>query len=158
MALIELETWIEAPIERVFDLARSVDAHMASTEGTGEKAIAGRTSGLIGAGEWVRWRARHFGVTQCLTVRITAFDRPNAFEDEMTRGAFSEMRHRHRFVEQDGGTLMRDEFYFTAPLGVLGRMAERWFLVRYMTGFLKRRGRALKALAESDGWEKYVRD
>lgn len=53
MPLIELETHIAAPIERVFDLARSIEAHMASTEGSNERAVDGRATGLIGYGEVV---------------------------------------------------------------------------------------------------------
>lgn len=156
MPLIEIETQIQAPIERVFDLSRSIEAHMASTEGTGERAVAGRISGLIGNGETVVWEARHFGITQRLSVRITAFDRPYMFRDEMLSGAFSEMRHTHRFMEAGGRTLMKDEFYFAAPLGIWGRIAERLFLARYMRGFLSRRAIALKALAESTKWPRYI--
>src|SRR5262249_39558045 len=76
-------TTFRAPIERVFDLARSVEAHLASSDGTAEAAVAGRTSGLLELGETVTWRARHFGVTQHLTTRITAFDRPHHFQDRM---------------------------------------------------------------------------
>jgi hypothetical protein len=64
MPLIELTTIIAAPIERCFDLARSIDLHKLSTEGTEEEAIAGVTSGLIGKDQQVTWRARHFGITQ----------------------------------------------------------------------------------------------
>ncbi len=66
MTRIELSTHINAPIERCFDLARSIDLHMESTKQTGEQAIAGRTSGLIGLGETVTWRAKHLGVWQTL--------------------------------------------------------------------------------------------
>jgi len=48
MAVIELSTLIRAPRERVFDLARSIDAHQDSTGGTEERAVAGVTKGLIG--------------------------------------------------------------------------------------------------------------
>lgn len=51
MPLIELHTEISAPRERVFDLARSVDAHLDSAGATRERAVAGVTSGLIGSGE-----------------------------------------------------------------------------------------------------------
>lgn len=156
MPLIELETLIQAPIDRVFDLARSIDAHMASTEGTSERAVAGRTSGLIQFGETVTWEARHFGITQRLSVKITAFDRPYLFGDEMLSGAFSAMKHTHRFAENSGQTLMRDEFYFSAPLGILGRLAERLFLTRYMKAFLSKRAIALKSLAESTEWQRYI--
>lgn len=158
MPLIQLETKIEAPRDRVFDLARSIDAHMASTEGTNERAIDGRTSGLIEMGETVTWEARHLGVRQRLTVRVTSFDRPHAFGDEMISGAFASMKHSHEFLPDGAGTLMRDEFHFSAPLGLLGRIAEWMFLTRYMTSFLQSRSQALKALAESQDWRRYLPD
>ena len=158
MPLIQLETKIEAPPHRVFDLARSIDAHVESTVATKERAIAGRTTGLIEPGETVTWEARHFGVRQRLTVRVTAFDRPHAFSDEMTRGAFASMRHSHQFLPDGTGTLMKDEFHFSAPLGPLGRIAEWIFLTRYMASFLRSRNQALKELAESQDWKRYLPD
>lgn len=157
MLTIPLETQIHAPIERVFDLARSIDAHMDSTGKTGEKAVAGRTAGLIKLGEQVTWEAKHFGVRQRLTIEVTAMQHPTMFEDVMVRGAFKMMRHTHRFAENDGLTTMSDTFTFAAPLGPLGRIAERAFLTRYMRAFLLERNRILKAIAESDRWARYLR-
>ncbi len=157
MPLIELQTLIHAPIERVFDLARSIDAHMASTEGTSERAIAGRTTGLIELGEMVTWEARHFGVKQHLMVKITQMVRPRMFADEMVKGAFATMRHVHTFETIEEGVLMRDEFLFAAPLGILGRLAEFFFLTSYMRRFLLLRNEILKRTAESDDeWRKYL--
>jgi ligand-binding SRPBCC domain-containing protein len=156
MALIELETRIDAPIERVFDLARSIDAHMASTEGSNERAVAGRTTGLIEDGETVTWEAKHFGVKQRLSVRVTKFDRPHLFGDEMIRGAFSSMHHTHRFIQSGEGTLMKDEFHFTAPFGWIGRFSEGLFLAGYMRKFLTKRAAALKMMAESEEWRRYL--
>ena len=159
MPVIVLETRIRAPRERVFDLARSIDAHQASTPGTTERAVAGITSGLIGLGEEVTWRARHFGVTQHLTVRITACDRPRHFQDVMLRGAFARMRHDHHFSTDSldpNVTLMTDRFDFAAPLGPLGRLAEILFLTRYLRRFLKTRNALLKACAEGDEWTRYL--
>lgn len=158
MPLIELETHIRAPIERVFDLARSIDAHMASTAGTGEKAVAGRVSGLIEAGETVTWEARHFLIRQRLSVKITHCERPHFFRDAMILGAFASMHHIHRFSRTADGTAMKDEFHFTAPLRWLGRVAEMLFLTCYMRGFLTRRAAALKAMAESDEWRCFLPD
>lgn len=158
MPVIQLETKIDAPPDRVFDLARSIDAHMASTEGTSERAIGGRTSGLIEMGETVTWEARHFGVRQRLTVRVTSFDRPHSFSDEMISGAFASMKHSHRFLPNGAGTVMRDEFHFSAPLGLLGRFAEWMFLIKYMERFLRSRSQALKELAESQDWRSYLPD
>lgn len=158
MPVIELSTFIAAPIERVFDLARSIDLHTASTSSTGERAIGGVTSGLIDDGQEVTWQARHFGVWQRLTVRITAFERPSHFTDAMLRGAFRRMEHHHSFKTAPGGTTMRDVFTYESPLGILGRIADILFLERYMRSFLLERNRILKAAAESDSWHQYLPD
>lgn len=156
MLVIRLWTPISAPPERVFDLARSIDAHQDSTEGTQERAVAGVTHGLIGLGQEVTWEAHHFGIKQRLTVRITGFERPARFQDVMVSGAFKSMKHDHEFVPQPSGTLMVDRFEFESPFGILGRIVDRLFLSGYLRRFLIRRNEVLKGLAESDGWRKYV--
>ena len=148
MGTIDIATSIAASPERCFDLARDIDAHIASARGTEERAIGARTHGLLGLGDEVTWEARHFGVPLRMTVRVTRFDRPRSFEDEMVRGPFRSMRHRHEFTPLGGGTMMRDLFEFTAPFGVLGWLAERLVLDGYMRRFLRRRATALKAMAE----------
>ncbi|HEX2205968.1 MAG TPA: SRPBCC family protein [Longimicrobium sp.] len=156
MPVIRLETYVDAPPERCFDLARSVDLHLHAAASTGEAAVGGVTSGLIGAGEEVTWRARHFGVRQRLTSRITRFDRPRHFRDSMVRGAFARFDHDHHFEPCGAGTRVRDVFDFRAPLGPLGRIAERLFLTRYMRRFLVHRARVLKEAAESGAWRRYL--
>jgi len=156
MAVIELSTLIRAPRERVFDLARSIDAHQDSTGGTEEHAVAGVTKGLIGMGEEETWEARHFGVRQRLTVRVVAFDRPRFFQDVMISGAFKNMAHDHNFAEHPEGTLMSDRFEFKSPLGILGTIADRLFLANYMRRFIARRNHVLKQLAESTDWRRYL--
>ncbi|PCC73603.1 Ligand-binding SRPBCC domain-containing protein [Nannocystis exedens] len=152
MPIIELVTSIGAPLERCFDLARSVDVHLAGAAETGERAVAGVVRGLLGPGDEVTWRARHFGVTQLLTSKITLFERPRRFRDSMVRGAFARFDHDH-FFEADGeGTIMRDRFDFTSPLGPLGRLADALVLTRYMRNFLVERNRVLREVAESDRW------
>jgi ligand-binding SRPBCC domain-containing protein len=156
MPVIELSTLILAPRERVFDLARSIDAHQDSTGGTEERAVAGVTKGLIGMNGEVTWEARHFGVRQSLTVRVTAFDRPSHFQDVMISGAFKSMAHDHSFAEHPAGTLMSDHFEFRSPLGILGAIVDRLFLVCYMRRFIVRRNEILKQLAESTEWSRYL--
>lgn len=64
MPRIELRKEIKANIELVFDLTRSIDLHKISTAHTKEKAVGGRTSGLLEPGETVTWRAKHLGIYQ----------------------------------------------------------------------------------------------
>jgi ligand-binding SRPBCC domain-containing protein len=123
MPLIELETRIDAPIDIVFDLSRSIDLHVESTSTTNEKAVAGCTTGLIGLGEEVTWEATHFGVRQRLTTKIVQFERPFHFRDSMVSGAFRRFEHDHLFESVEGQTLMKDIFDYTSPLGILGHLA-----------------------------------
>lgn len=154
---IELTTRIAAPGERCFDLARSVELHTRSTRTTREVAIGGRTTGLLALGDEVTWRARHFGVWQTLTSRITAYDRPAYFRDSMVRGAFARLDHDHYFTADGrGGTIMRDLFDFAAPWGTLGRMTERLILSGYLRRFLEARNREIKLIAESNAWSQFL--
>lgn len=68
---------------------------------THERAVAGRTTGLIELGEEVTWEGRHFGFRQRFTSRISAFDRPLRFQDRMIRGAFKSFVHDHDFEPID---------------------------------------------------------
>ena len=148
MPEIWLDTFIKAKPEVVFDLARSVDVHLNSMTHTRERVVQGKTTGLFEAGDVVAWQARHLGVMQRLTVKITVVRPPEFLEDVMVQGAFAEMRHQHFFVAVDGGTKMTDHFFYRSPLGVLGRMADSLFLERYMRNLLIKRNAAIKALAE----------
>lgn len=155
MPIIHLKTLIEAPRERVFDLARNIDAHLISTADTGERAVAGVTRGMLGLDDEVTWEARHFGVRQRLKVKMTQMNRPSHFQDVMLEGAFKRMRHDHTFESRDGKTLMTDRFEFQAPWGILGMIAEHLFLIAYMRRFIAKRNQTLKRMAESSDWKKH---
>ncbi len=159
MVRLEERTTIRAPIERCFDLARSVEVHLAGNVHFGEQAVAtgGVTSGLIDLHQYVTWRARHFGIRQTLTSEITAMNRPVYFQDVMLRGAFRSMRHDHNFRSLPSGeTEMADIFCFAAPLPLLGLIAETLVLRRYMQNLLCERNLVIKQIAESAEWQKYL--
>jgi ligand-binding SRPBCC domain-containing protein len=128
----DLETLIAAPVQAVFDASLDIDAHLASMESSGEEAIGGVTSGSIGLGETVTWRAKHFGITWKMTSKITELDAPHSFLDEQVKGPFKLFRHQHRFEPTEAGTRMTDHIVFDAPLGVLGLIAERVVLGTYL--------------------------
>ncbi len=159
MVTLEERILVTAPAARCFDLARSVEVHLAGNVHSGEAAVAmaGITSGLIGLGQRVTWRAKHFGVWQKLTSEITAMDRPAYFQDAMIRGAFRFMTHDHYFrLVTPAQTEMKDVFCFEAPLPILGRLAEMAFLRRYMQSLLQERNAVLKRIAESSEWRRYL--
>ncbi len=149
MTVIDVTTDIDAPIECVFDLARDLDLHAASMAHTGERAVAGRTTGRVEVGDTVTWRARHFGLWWSLTSRITAVEAPVRFVDVQERGPFACFRHEHRFEAVGGVTRMHDHWEHRSPLGRLGRLVDRLVLGRYMRSLLVTRNETLKRAAET---------
>ena len=148
MALIVLQTKIKADLETCFDLSRNIDSHQESLSHSNEKAISGRTSGLIELGETVTWEAIHFGIKQRLTSKITEFNRPHYFVDEMVSGAFKSFKHEHIFKALGEYTLMTDKFHFESPYSILGNLVNIIFLKRYMISLLTTRNMFLQKEAE----------
>ncbi|MGC1632642.1 MAG: SRPBCC family protein [Gelidibacter sp.] len=156
MPKIILNTLIKADKSIVFDLARSIDLHKISTQISNETVISGKTHGLIDLNESVTWRAKHFGVYNILTSKITAFKAPDFFVDEMVSGIFKSFKHEHHFKDDANSTLMTDVFDYASPFGLLGKLADQLFLINYMTKFLLERNRVIKDFAESDQWKTVI--
>lgn len=151
MPTIVLTTEIPSSPEACFAASLSVDAHTASMRRSGERAVGGVTTGVMGLGDTVTWRARHFGVPFRMTSRISAHDAPGRFVDEQVAGPFRRWWHEHRFEPAPGGTLMTDTVEYASPAGPLGRLVDRVVLTRYMTRLLSTRNRWLaEALSPRD--------
>jgi hypothetical protein len=159
--MIKLEeiTVVDAPIQRCFDLARSVEVHLIANVHSGEQALAvgGITSGLVGLGQQVTWRAKHFGFWHNLTSETTALELPSHFQVTMIQGIFRSMQADHLFrALPSGATEMKDIFAIAAPLPFLGPLAEALFLRRYMLALVRERNAVIKQIAESSEWEHYL--
>lgn len=142
MPRIHLVTDIAADPDTVFDLSIDVDVHMASTAPSHERAVKGVVHGRMTAGDTVTWKAHHFGVTWRATSRITAYDRPRTFTDEMESGPFRHWHHVHTFEPlPDGGTRMVDHVDYAPPVPVP-------FLHGYMVRLLEARNAHIKQVAE----------
>ena len=130
-------------LEELFDLSLDIDAHVASMSESKERAVAGVTTGRIGLGETVTWRARHFGVWFTMTSEISELDRPARFVDRQVRGPFKTFVHEHRFESQPSGSRMTDRITVGSP--ILGRLAERLILVPYLRRLITQRNAHLLA-------------
>ncbi len=156
MAEILISTEINAPIQVVFNLSRSIELHVESTKRSGEKAVAGVTTGLINLHEEVTWQARHLFKTRLFTSRITAMNTPVYFCDEMQQGDFKKFLHEHFFETNKEGTLMKDRIVLEAPFGFLGRLVMALFLKNYIKRFLIERNQTIKQVAENGHWKKIL--
>jgi ligand-binding SRPBCC domain-containing protein len=142
-------TVIPAPCERVFGLSLDVGVHAASMAASGERPVAGVTTGQMRLGDRVTWRARHFGLPWELTSEITTYDRPHLFIDEQISGPFAHWHHAHHFdIAPDDRTIMRDIVDFAAPFGLVGRLVDALLVERYMIRLIRARNQHLVAVAE----------
>jgi ligand-binding SRPBCC domain-containing protein len=148
MPIIEHQQFIKAPVTVCFDLARNINIHTQTTSKTRERAVGGVTEGLLEEGDTVTWEAVHFGIKQRLTAKVTKMYRPHEFEDIMLKGAFHSFVHTHQFVEELEGTIMIDTFQYKSPFGLLGVIADKLFLEKYMRDFIVSRAKELKKIAE----------
>jgi ligand-binding SRPBCC domain-containing protein len=149
MPILIVETEINAPPAVCFDLVRDISLHLQSAENTNEKAVAGKTHGKIALGETVTFEGKHFGIRQRLTVKVTEFEKPHFFTDEMIEGTFESFKHKHEFFAEGEGTLMRDTLVWTSPFGVLGKIFNALLLKNYLRKLVTRRNLELKRIAES---------
>lgn len=150
MYLITLETRIAASKKTCFNLSRDINMHLHAASHTGEKVIAGKSSGLCELGDEITWQAYHFGWPFKMKVKITRMEEFIFFQDEMVSGPFKYMRHEHRFEESDEGTIMSDFFHYDVPFGVLGKIVNAIILERHLTQFLKKRNEIIQTFAEYD--------
>ncbi|WP_237163121.1 SRPBCC family protein [Paenibacillus sp. BIHB 4019] len=130
-------------------MARDIGVHTKTVwKHTNEKAIMEAASEPIGLGQTVTFEATHFLVRQRLTSKMTEYQEPVLFVDDMQKGAFKSLRHVHEFKQLADKTIMTDTLYFEAPFGMLGKAVERLILKKYMRKFLEHRNQQLKIWIE----------
>lgn len=148
MPIIFHETFIHAPIQCCFDIARTVETHSGKFLLTRQYPVSGIVTGAMGLGDEVTWETLHFGLKQHLTSRITHMNPPFFFQDDMLSGAFESFTHRHLFKEENSGTLMIDQFIYQSPFGRFGKIADTVFLEKYMRKFIQLQADKVKEIAE----------
>ena len=85
----------------------------------------------------LRWRAF-----------VREWDPPFRFVDVQVRGPFARWEHRHRFLEEGGGTWVEDRVTYRLPLGPLGRVAHTMLVRRQLRELWDYRHRQLAELVK----------
>jgi ligand-binding SRPBCC domain-containing protein len=153
MDTIRVATWIDAPFERCFLLSLSIGMHAASASHTWINKRGGVTSGLLREGETVTLPGRPFGMLRH-TSRIDQVRPHSYFRDVMVAGNFRHFVHEHHFAPMNDGTRVRDEVRFSSQWGSVGNLLARKRLKAYLT----QRATAIKRVAESEEWRRYLDD
>ncbi len=152
---------LEAPIGRCFLLSTSIDLVQRTLGMRPSAKESKKAAGMIEAGDQLVWRGWKFGLPAMHETLITAYDRPNHFQDTMGRGRFARFQHDHWFEAGPGAagneaTELRDEVRFALPLGWAGAMVGRWIMAPYVRALVRRRFALLKQVAEGEEWRRYL--
>jgi len=101
------------------------------------------------AGAVLEFRLRWLGM---VPLRWRAFvrewDPPFRFVDVQVRGPYARWEHRHRFLEEGGGTWVEDRVTYRLPLGPLGRVAHALLVKRQLRELWEYRHRQLAELVK----------
>lgn len=149
MSIIFLETNINAPIDRVFDLSCRVESHLAYSKLSKVKIIKGKKSGSFYLGESITWRANHFCFQQKYTLTITDLYKPTYFVYQLKGGIFRSLRHECHFSYRNGTTTMSNVLKFIPRKGFVGVLVNFLFLRAYLIHLVMRQNMMIKKKAES---------
>lgn len=150
MTEIVLETSIKAPIQVVFDGARSIDVRLAANARLAEEVIDGPKSGLLQLGDEITWRSKHFGVCYHFNSKITKMKAPVYYRDEMLSSAFHSLKHDCLFEANGDLTVMKNVLRYKPTYGILGKIVNRFFLQQYLSKYLAAKNQIIKIVCEND--------
>jgi hypothetical protein len=156
MEKIEFSTNIKAPIQRCFDLARSIDFRKISLDELNEESVAGCTTGLIGPNQHVLLQSTVGGVRLSTDLKIEKFNPPFFFSYEIVDSAFHSIVHDYYFYDISEETVMINHLYYRTRWGLAGDLFNFLFLHKYLTRLITKRNDLLREFAESDKWKDFI--
>ncbi len=143
-----------API--VFDLARHVGLQRDALAAYHQQAVAGTRFGLLGAGETITWRARHFFRDRLMRLRVSEMIVADRLIQEQIMGPFLSFRHERYIKACENGSILIDLVHYEWRHGQLGRIADRLFLRGYVEQVLNMHIDAIRKAAEGNRWKTYL--
>ena len=98
------------------------------------------------AGALIEYKLRIHGVPTRWVTEITRWNPPYDFADVQLRGPYSLWDHRHRFLEENGGTRVIDDVTYELPLGPIGDIVHGLFVRRDVEEIFRYRGQVIGTL------------
>ncbi len=148
MPTVEKSVEIHASIEEVFAFIADINNHKCVSPPQTQEELVDAGDYPMRVGTVVTLRAKYGGIRWTLISRITAFEPPHSakpneafFCDQQVKGPFAVWKHEHTFKQvRPGVTGLTDRFIYSAPLGPLGLIAEKFWLnkqMRMLMGYMQ---------------------
>ena len=148
---------VNAPIERCFDITRSIEAHEDTSILIGGRAVSGTTTGLSELGDETTWSAGFFGLRFKVRTRIEELEAPIRICEKRVSGIPRPFDHTYVLGLVDGGVLIEDHFNIGFPFGALGDFFLKVVLLKRLTVVQNHRLESIRKICEGDNWRSYLR-
>jgi uncharacterized protein (TIGR01777 family) len=136
-------TTLDVPLETAFRFFSQAENLGALTPPAMGFAIDGRPP-VVAEGATIDYRLRVGPVPIRWRTLIASFEPGRRFVDLQAAGPYHTWWHEHSFRADGRRTIMEDRVYYTPPLGVLGRMANRLFIVPTLRRIFQYRGDVIR--------------
>ncbi len=123
-----LEQWVPRPIDEVFGFfSDAKNLELLTPPHLKFKVLSSSTDPLQ-AGTLIDYKLQLHGIPFRWQSLIGEWNPSTHFSDTQMRGPYKKWHHTHTFIEQDGGTLIRDHALYQLPLGVPGDTVAYYFV------------------------------
>ncbi|HEX2441838.1 MAG TPA: SRPBCC family protein [Methylomirabilota bacterium] len=117
--VLETRFWLARPRPVVFAFfADPANLQRVSPPAMGLRLLTPNVK--LAAGVVFDLRVRWLGLPLRWRTYVREFDPPYRFVDVQVRGPWARWEHRHRFLDEGGGTWIEDRVTYRLPLGPLG--------------------------------------
>jgi uncharacterized protein (TIGR01777 family) len=123
------EQWVPRPIDEVFAFFGDAQNLEVLTPPHLRFKVLKSSTHPLQAGTRIDYKLQLHGIPFRWQSLIGEWNPSTHFSDTQKRGPYKKWHHTHTFIEQDGGTLMRDHALYRLPFGVLGDTVA-YFLVK----------------------------
>jgi ligand-binding SRPBCC domain-containing protein len=155
MSEIKLTTFIAAPVERVFDLSRSVSLVKQALL-TNDILVSGeKTTGLLEEGESVTLQSKLLFKNRVWKLQLTKIVKPEMYIEEQVDGFFKNFKHEHYFKSCENGSFLIDQITYEEK-GIAGQLADKIIFRNYLMKILDIKNTSIKQAAESNRWKQYI--
>lgn len=115
------EQWVKHPISEVFEFFKDAKNLEEITPQYLNFKIVGMNTKEVQKDSIIDYNLKLHGIPFSWKTKISEFVENEMFIDEQMKGPYKKWVHTHLFIEQNGGTLIKDSVSYIIPLGIIGK-------------------------------------
>jgi uncharacterized protein len=123
-----MEQWVPRPMDEVFAFFGDAQNLELLTPPHLRFKVLGSSTNPLQAGTLIDYKLQLHGIPFRWQSLIGEWHPVTHFSDTQIRGPYKKWHHTHTFIEQDGGTLIRDHALYRLPFGVPGDAVAYFFV------------------------------